>query len=219
MSSEIVLNVEVRERTGTGGARQARREGWVPGVLYGGPRGSVPISIKETVLRKAINTGKFLSHLVTLEHKGERQPVIPRDVQFHPVTDIPMHVDLYRVEEGSIISIEVPVRFENHEKAPGLKRGGVLNIVRHAVELDCPAGAIPEAVIIDLAGREIGDSIHISAVVLPEGVRPTIKDRDFTIATVQGARVMVEDETPAAEAEDAEAEAAGEGEDEGKSED
>lgn len=219
--SDIVLPVEVREGTGKGAARAARREGLVPGVLYGGDRGAVSIAVKANVLRKAIHTGKFLSHMVTLEHGKEKQPVIPKDVQFHPVTDEPLHIDLFRVEEDTVIDVEVTVHFINEEKAPGMKRGGVLNIVRHAVELSCPAGSIPEAITIDLTGKEIGDSIHISDVTLPEGVTPTISDRDFTIATLQGARVMVESEEgegdEAEGADEAETEAA-EGE-EGESED
>jgi large subunit ribosomal protein L25 len=219
--SDIVLPVEVREGTGKGAARAARREGLVPGVLYGGDRGAVSIAVKANVLRKAIHTGKFLSHMVTLEHGKEKQPVIPKDVQFHPVTDEPLHIDLFRVEEDTVIDVEVTVHFINEEKSPGLKRGGVLNVVRHAVELSCPAGSIPEEIVIDLSGKEIGDSIHISDVTLPEGVKPTITDRDFTIATLQGARVMVEsEEGEGDEAEDedeAEVEAA-EGE-EGESED
>jgi large subunit ribosomal protein L25 len=182
----ILLNVDVRERTGTGGARAARRDGLVPAVLYGGPRGSIPITLKLNEVTKAIRSGKFLSHLIEIEHKGERQPVIPRDVQFHPVTDRPVHLDLQRVEEDEIISIEVNVRFINQESCPGLKRGGVLNVVRHAVELDVPAGKIPEELVIDLAGLEIGHVIHISSVALPEGAKPSIKDRDFTVATIAG---------------------------------
>jgi len=219
--SDIVLPVEVREGTGKGAARAARREGLVPGVLYGGDRGAVSIAVKANVLRKAIHTGKFLSHMVTLEHGKEKQPVIPKDVQFHPVTDEPLHIDLFRVEQDTVIDVEVTVHFINEEKAPGMKRGGVLNIVRHAVELSCPAGSIPEEIVIDLTGKDIGDSIHISDVTLPEGVTPTISDRDFTIATLQGARVMVESEDGEAEESEDEDEAeveAAEGE-EGESED
>lgn len=219
--SDIVLPVEVREGTGKGAARAARRDGFVPGVLYGGDRGAVSIEVKANVLRKAIHTGKFLSHMVTLQHGNESQPVIPKDVQFHPVTDEPLHIDLFRVEEDTVIDVEVTVHFINEEKSPGLKRGGVLNVVRHAVELSCPAGSIPEEIVIDLSGKEIGESIHISDVTLPEGVKPTITDRDFTIATLQGARVMVESEEgeggEAEDADEAEVEAA-EGE-EGESED
>ncbi|GGH08264.1 50S ribosomal protein L25 [Glycocaulis albus] len=199
--SDIVVSVEVRERTGTGGAREARRSGLVPGVLYGGPRGAVSISVKRNELVKAINTGKLIANMVDIEHKGERQPVIARDIQFHPVTDEPVHIDFYRVEENSVITLNVPVHFINDEKAPGIKRGGVLNIVRHDIEVRCKAGNIPTEITVDLSGYDIGDSIHISSVTLPEGVKPVITNRDFTIATVQGSRAVIEDEV---ETEDAE---------------
>lgn len=191
--SDIVVSVEVRERTGTGGAREARRSGLVPGVLYGGPRGAVSISVKRNELVKAISTGKLIAQMVDLEHKGERQPVIARDIQFHPVTDEPVHIDFYRVEENSVITLNVPVHFINDEKCPGLKRGGVLNIVRHDIEVRCKAGNIPSDIVVDLSGFDIGDSIHISSVTLPQGVKPVITNRDFTIATVQGSRAVIED--------------------------
>jgi large subunit ribosomal protein L25 len=218
--SDIVLPVDVREKTGSGSARAARRDGKVPGTLYGGKGGPVAISVRDNVLRKAINTGRFLSNMVTLEHDGKKQSVIPKDVQFHPVTDVPLHIDLFRVEADSIIDVEVPVVFLGEEDSPGLKRGGALNVVRHTVELSCPAGAIPEHIEIDISGLEIGDSVHISEVTLPEGIKPTI-DRDFTIATLMGARVEIEpeEEEDDVEGEDGEegAEAAGEdGEAEGE---
>lgn len=202
--SDIVLPVSVREDTGTGPARAARREGFVPGTLYGGKLGPVSIAIRENVLRKAINSGKFLSNMVTLEHDGEKQSVIPKDVQFDPVTDFPLHVDLFRVDEDSVIDVEVSVVFLGEDKSPGLKRGGALNVVRHSVELSCPAGSIPESIEIDISGLEIGDSVHISDVTLPEGIKPTIDDRDFTIATVAGARAAIEDEEDDVEGEEAE---------------
>lgn len=192
--SDIVLSVEVRERTGKGGAREARRGGLVPGVLYGGDRGPVAITLKNNELVKAINSGKFLSQMITIDHKGETQTVLTRDVQFDPVRDFPLHVDFQRVDEDSVIAVEVPVHFLNDEKAPGIKRGGVLNVVRHAIEVFSPAGSIPAAIEIDISHMNIGDSLHISEVTLPEGVRPTIADRDFTIATMQGSRAVIEDE-------------------------
>lgn len=220
--SDIVLPVDVRETSGTGAARATRREGFVPGTLYGGKLGPVSIAIRENVLRKAIYSGKFLSNMVTLEHDGEKQTVIPKDVQFDPVTDFPLHVDLFRVDEDSVIDVEVTVHFLNEEKAPGLKRGGALNVVRHTVELSCPAGSIPESIEVDLDGLEIGDSVHISDITLPEGIKPTIDDRDFTIATIAGARVELETEdedVDGEEGEDGEAtEAEGEGEGDGADE-
>jgi large subunit ribosomal protein L25 len=193
----IVLNVEQRERTGTGGARATRKAGLIPGVLYGGPRGAVPIEINAKDVEMALRSGKFISHMVELDHKGERQPVIPRAIQLHPVSDLPIHVDLYRVEENSVITIDVVVHFRNHEASPGLKRGGALNIVRHTIKLKVKANAIPEEIVVDLAGKDIGDSIHISSITLPAGARPVISDRDFTIATITGRKADKEETTTA----------------------
>ena len=200
MAKEITLTVEVREGTGKGAARAARREDLVPGVLYGGDQDPVSINLRGNEIRKALLTGQFISHMMELEHEGKRQKVIARDIQFHPVSDAPMHVDLFRVTEKTRIDVEVTVHFINEEKCPGLKRGGVLNVVRHVVELNCPAGAIPESIEADLSGLDIGDSIHISAIPLPKGVTSTITDRDFTVATLQGSRAVL---TPEAEDEDA----------------
>ena len=183
--ADIILNVELRERIGTGGARAARREGLVPGVLYGGDKDPVAITVKSNEFRKALYTGKLLGHLVTLKHGSETQPVIAKVVDMHPVTDEPMHFDLYRVDEHQTIKISVPVHFKNQEASPGLKKGGTLNVVRHEVELACPADSIPEELVFDLTGLEIGDTIRIGAFDLPKGVSPTV-DRDFVIATVAG---------------------------------
>ena len=200
--ADIILNVELRERIGTGGARAARREGLVPGVLYGGDKDPVAITVKSNEFRKALYTGKLLGHLVTLKHGSETQPVIAKVVDMHPVTDEPMHFDLYRVDEHQTIKISVPVHFKNQEASPGLKKGGTLNVVRHEVELSCPADAIPEELVFDLTGLEIGDTIRIGAFELPKGVSPSV-DRDFVIATVAGS---------AAGASEAAEEAAGEAE-------
>lgn len=202
----IVLNVEKRERIGTGGARATRTAGLIPGVLYGGQRGAIPIEINAKDVVTAIRSGKFLSHMVELNHQGEKQPVIPRAIQFHPVTDEVIHVDLYRVEENAEIAIDVVVHFKNHEASPGLKRGGALNVVRHTIKLKCKANKIPEEIVIDLTGRDIGESIHISQIALPEGSRPVIRDRDFTVATIVGRKV--EEEVVAAPADAAAAPAA-----------
>lgn len=197
--SDIVLNVEVRERTGKGGARQARRDGLVPGVLYGGKLDPVAISLKHNELLKAINSGKFLANMIEIEHDGKKQSVFTRDIQFDPVMDFPVHVDFQRVDEDSSLNVEVSVNFMNEEKAPGIKRGGVLNVVRHTVEVICPAGSIPESIDVDISGMDIGDSVHISAITLPDGVTPAITDRDFTIATMQGSRAVIEAEGEEAE--------------------
>jgi len=186
MSSNIEFNVDVRARVGKGGAREARRNGLVPGVLYGGGQDPVAINLRLNEVIKAINTGQFLSSTATLIHKGERQLVIPQDIQVHPVTDQPIHVDLYRVDAKQRIKVEVPVHFVNEEKCPGIKRGGALNVVRHAVELMVPAGQIPDYLEADVSTLEIGDNIKISSIALPDNAEPTITDRDFTIATIAG---------------------------------
>jgi large subunit ribosomal protein L25 len=200
---EIVLNVDVRERTGRGGAREARRQGLVPGILYGGERGPIAISIDKKTVKQALKSGKFISHTVTLEHKGERQLVFAQDIQFHPVTEEPEHLDLYRVEKGQIIRVAVHVRFIGQGVSPGIKRGGALNIVRHEVWLLAPADQIPEELVADVSELDIGDAVKISAIKLPANTRPTIMDRDFTVATIAGrsAKDEVIDEKPAAAAE------------------
>ncbi|MDZ4689786.1 50S ribosomal protein L25/general stress protein Ctc [Terricaulis sp.] len=195
----IVLNVEKREKTGTGGARATRKSGLIPGVLYGGPRGSIPIEVNAKDVIMAIRSGKFLSHMVELNHQGEKQPVIPRAIQFHPVTDEVVHLDLYRVEENSEIDIDVVVHFKNQEASPGLKRGGALNVVRHTIKLRCKANKIPEEIVVDLTGKEIGESIHISSIEIPNGARPVIRDRDFTVATIVGRKVEAEETATPAE--------------------
>ncbi|MDZ4759495.1 MAG: 50S ribosomal protein L25/general stress protein Ctc [Alphaproteobacteria bacterium] len=184
--ADIVLKVEVRERAGKGGAREARRAGLVPGVLYGGERGPIAISLERKEVAKALKSGKFLSHVVQITHKGELQDVFAQDIQFNPVSDEAEHLDLFRVEEGQLIKVNVPVHFVGEAVSPGLKRGGTLNVVRHEVELLCPANAIPEFLEFDVSTLDIGETLKISAITMPENVRPTIKDRDFTIATIQG---------------------------------
>jgi len=184
--ADIVLNVEVRERTGTGGSREARRQGKVPGVLYGGPRGPVPIAVNANEFRKALYTGKLLGHLVTLKYGEESQGVIAKDVQFHPVSDQPVHFDLYRVDEHQLVKIAIPVHFKNQELSPGMKKGAALNIARHDVEVWAPADHIPEDLIADLTGLEIGDTVRWSNLKRPDGIEPVIKGRDFVIATVAG---------------------------------
>jgi large subunit ribosomal protein L25 len=220
--SDIVLSVEVRERTGKGGARQARRDGLVPATLYGGDQDPVSISLKNNELTKAIGSGKLLANMITIDHKGETQTVFARDVQFDPVKDTPLHVDFQRVNAKDIISVEVSVHFIGEDKSHGIIRGGVLNVVRHTIEVSCPAGQIPESITVDISGLDIGDSVHFSDITLPANVEPTVTDRDFTIATMQGSRAIIEDEIEdedeAEGAEGDEAEASAEGED-GESED
>ncbi len=197
--AEIVLNVEVRERTGTGGARASRANGNVPGVLYGGPRGPVALEVNANAFKKALYTGKLLGHLVTLKYGEETQPVIAKDVQFHPVTDVPVHFDLYRVDEHQLIKIAVPVHFKNQEASPGLKRGGALNVARHEVEVWVPADHIPEELTADLTGLDIGDSVRWSNLAKPQGMEPVIKCRDFVIATVAGSGAQASADAEAAQ--------------------
>ncbi len=197
--ADLVLTVEVRERTGKGGAREARRNGMIPGVLYGGGQDPVAINLKNNEVIKGLNNGKLLGHMIELDHEGKKQSVICQDIQFHPVTDVPEHMDLYRVDAKQVISVEVSVHFVGEEKSPGLKKGGTLNIVRHEVELNVPAGKIPEFIEADVSALEIGDNVKISDINLPEGASPTITDRDFTIATIasRGGAVESADEEEA----------------------
>lgn len=201
--ADLSLEVEVRERTGKGGAREARRNGYVPGVLYGGGLDPVAIQIKFNEVVKALNSGKLQAHMIQLVHEGKKQSVICQDIQFHPVSDTPEHMDLYRVDEKQIISVEVPVHFINEEASPGLKMGGVLNVVRHTVELNVPAGSIPEFLTADVTGLEIGDNVKISNINLPDGSEPTISDRDFTIATIASRGGATESSSDAEGEEDA----------------
>ena len=217
MSAPIRLAVEIRETTGTGAARAARRNGEVPGVIYGGDEKSVPISFRMNEVLKAINSGDFLGSMIEIVHDGKPQKVFTKDVDFHPVTDMPQHVDLFRVTNKTIIDVEVPVTFVGEDDSPGLKEGGTLNVVRYAVEVSCPAGSIPESFEVDVSKLEIGDSINISDVDLPKGVKPTIDDRDFTIASVVATRAAVEeeaDEDVPADAVPATEQDAGQGDDE-----
>ena len=183
--ADIILNVEVRERTGTGGARATRREGKVPGVLYGGGKDPVAIAVKANEFRKAVQTGKLQGHLVTLKYGDETQPVIAKVVDMHPVTDVPWHFDLYRVDAHQQIRIAVPVHFRNSEASPGLKRGGTLNVTLHEIELNCPADHIPEEILHDLTGLEIGEAIRISSLTLPAGIT-AVASGDVVVATVAG---------------------------------
>ncbi len=202
MAKVISLKASARKNGKKGAARAARRDGLVPGVIYGGEKEPQSVALDYKQLWKAVETGRFLSTLVDVEIGGEKVRAIPRDLQFDVVRDRVIHVDFLRLGAGQRISVAVPVHFSNHEASPGLKRGGVLNIVRHEIELYCPADSIPEQIEIDLTGWEIGGSIHISRVKLPPNVQPVISDRDFTIATIAGAGGK-EEETTTAEAAEA----------------
>ncbi len=187
MAELTELKATAREGTGKIANRALRAQKMVPGVVYGGEKGPANVSLEYRLVWQHYQTGHFLSTVYLLDVDGKKERVIPRDVQVDPVRDFPIHVDFMRVSRTSRIDVEVPVQFINEDASPGLKRGGVLNIVRHTVEFSCPADAIPEKITVDLTGQDIGDSIHISAVTLPKGITPTITDRDFTIATIAGA--------------------------------
>ena len=183
MTETHQLSIQLRQRVGKGAARSVRREGRVPGVIYGGKQEPVLISIDPLELKRELHKIGFFATLFDLKLDGAAHRVLPRDVQFDPVTDKPLHVDFLRVTAESRVVVQVPVEFINEAKSPGLKRGGVLNVVRHEIELRCSVDAIPKSITVDLDGLDIGDSIHISHVKLPEGARPTI-ERDFTVASV-----------------------------------
>jgi large subunit ribosomal protein L25 len=195
MAQVTEIKASVRPHSGTGGARAVRREGRVPGVLYGDSADPQNIAVDFKELSLVVAKGKFLSTIFDLDFDGKKMRVIPREVQVDPVKDMPVHVDFQRVGTGARIRVNVPVRFINHGSSPGLKRGGVLNVVRHEVEVIAPADGIPEYFEFDLDGLEIGRSVHISAVKMPEGVRPTIQNRDFTVATIAGHKVEEETTT------------------------
>ena len=197
MAERTVMEAETRSGAGTGAARAVRRTGKVPGIVYGPECENMKIALPGRALeREALRPG-FFAQLFELKVDGSSMDVLARDLQLHPVTDAILHVDFLAVKAGSTVAVAVPVVFVNEEACDGLRRGGVLNVVRHEVELYCPADAIPEALTVDLAGLDIGASVHIGAVALPEGVTPVIDDRDFTVATVAAPTVaadIVEDE-------------------------
>jgi large subunit ribosomal protein L25 len=203
-----------RETTTSGSIKELRKTGYIPAILYGGKDPNQKISIEKKAIRDIINSDSFLSKVLEIEISGKKEKVLPREVAYHVVSDEPIHIDFMRILAGKKVVIEVPVNFKNHPDSPGLKRGGVLNIVRRKVELKCPGENIPDEILIDLAGTDIGTSIKISYVKLPENVVPTITDRDFVIATVAAPTVMKEPEKPAdAAAEGAEGETPVEGAD------
>ena len=184
MSEALTLPAEARERAGKGASRALRRDGRVPAVIYGGKEQPTMIHVEAKELVRQLGTGHFMNSIVNIEIGGKTIRTLPKDVAFHPVTDRPLHVDFLRLTGDSKVEVSVPVVFVNEDASPGLKKGGVLNIVRHELDLLCPNADIPEEIQIDVTGREIGDSIHISSVTLPKGVSSVITDRDFTIATV-----------------------------------
>ena len=205
MSDALTLPAELRERAGKGASRELRRNGRVPAVIYGGKEEPTAIHIEERILRRQLGTGHFMNSIVMVEVNGKPVRTIPKDVALHPVTDRPIHADFLRLSKDDKIQVAVPVVFVNEEDSPGLKKGGVLNVVRHDLELVCESDKIPDEIVLDVTGLDIGDSIHISHVTLPEGSSSAITDRDFTIATIVAPSALRQSE---AAADDAAAEAA-----------
>jgi large subunit ribosomal protein L25 len=208
MSDVITLEAKARPGTGTGAARAARREGNIPAVVYGGAKGPEHIAVNGRELTRNYLKGRFLSTIFVLNIDGQKQRVIPREVQVHPVSDAPVHADFMRLVEGARIKLFVPVHFKGQAESPGIKKGGVLNIVRHEVEFYCPADRIPQFIEADLSTYDIGDSLHISAFKLPEGLKPVIANRDFTVATIAPPTTYQESAATAAATPDAAAAAA-----------
>lgn len=204
MSDTLTLSAETRDRVGKGASRSLRREGRVPAVIYGNKADPVGIHVSERELTKLLMTGHFFNSVVMIN--GER--TLPKDVAFDAVTDRPVHVDFLRISEHATVHVEVPIVFTDEELAPGIKRGGVLNVVRHELELIVDAANIPDEVAISLKGLEVGDSLHISAVSLPKGAAPAITDRDFTIATVVAPSALKSSEGDTTQTEAAEGEEA-----------
>lgn len=184
MTEALKLAAEARDRAGKGASRAIRREGRVPAVIYGNKQDPVQVHVEAKALAKMLSTGHFLNSVVEVEVNGRTERTLPRDVQFHPVTDRAIHIDFLRLSKDARVTVAIPVRFTDEEESPGIRRGGVLNIVRHEVELSCPADTIPDDLVTSLAGLDVGESIHISAFALPEGAKLLIDDRDFTVATI-----------------------------------
>ena len=216
MTDITVLTANAREKVGKGSAREARRQGNIPAVIYGDKKSPIPIVVEQKILVRHLSTGGFFNTLFDIDVNGELNRVLPRDVQLHPVTDVPEHVDFLRVSATTKVSVEVPVEFIGDDVSPGIKGGGVLNDVRYTVEVSCTPDLIPNTLLLDLSSAEIGDSLHISAVNLPEGVTPTISDRDFTIATIVAPTVVRDEATSddESDSEDTETEATAESTDE-----
>jgi len=198
MSDQLTLPAEARDRAGKGASRALRREGRVPAVVYGEKKEPLSIHVEEKLLTKMLHTGHFMNSVVMIDFKGKPQRTLPKAVDFHPVTSRPIHVDFLRIGEHTKVTVAIPVRFHNEEDAPGLTRGGVLNVVQHEIELVCDAANIPNEIHISLSGMDIGDAVHISEVKLPEGVTPSNTDEDFTVATIVAPSAMKAEEEEAA---------------------
>jgi large subunit ribosomal protein L25 len=215
MSEQLTLPAEGRDRAGKGASRALRRDGRVPAVIYGDKSESLSIHVEEKLLSKMLSTGHFMNSVIMVDVAGKPTRTLPKAVDFHPVSSRPIHVDFLRISEHAKVTVAVPVRFDNEEESPGLKRGGVLNVVQHVLELVCDAASIPNEIHIALDGLEIGDAIHISEVNLPDGVTPYNTDEDFTVATIVAPSAMKAEEEEAAAADEVptvEGEEAAEGE-------
>jgi large subunit ribosomal protein L25 len=202
MSEQLTLPAEARDRAGKGASRALRRDGRVPAVVYGQNKDAFSIHVEEKLLTKMLHTGHFMNSVVMIDVGGKPTRTLPKAVDFHPVTSRPIHVDFLRISEHTKVNVAVPMRFDNEEASPGLKRGGVLNVVVHELEIVCDAASIPGEIHIALDGLEIGDSIHISDVKLPNGVQPSNQDEDFTVATIVAPSAMKSEEEEAAPAGD-----------------
>jgi len=221
MSDTLILPAERRERAGKGASRALRREGRIPAVIYGGKEDPITIHVEEKELVKQLNTGHFMNSIVKIDVGGDTVRTLPKDVALHPVSDRPTHADFLRLSKDATVDVSIPVVFTNEEASPGLKKGGVLNVVRHELDLVCAADKIPGEIEIDVTGKEVGDSIHISEVSLPEGSTSAITDRDYTIATLvapsslkksEGDTSTEDEDAPAADAVEATAQKGDDGE-------
>jgi large subunit ribosomal protein L25 len=198
MSDQLTLPAEARDRAGKGASRALRREGRVPAVVYGEKKEPLAIHVEEKLLSRMLSTGHFMNSVIMIDYEGKPHRTLPKAIDFHPVSSRPIHVDFLRIGEHTKVTVGIPVRFDNEDDSPGLKRGGVLNVVQHELELVCDAASIPNEIHIDLTGLEIGDSVHIGQVKLPEGVTPANLDEDFTVATIVAPSAMKAEEEEAA---------------------
>jgi large subunit ribosomal protein L25 len=206
MSETLALKADARPKAGKGASRAARRAGQVPCVIYGAKQAPDAIQVSENDVRKLINTGHFTTAIIEIDVAGKKQKALMRDIQLHPVSERPVHIDFLRVDASTKVHVKVPVHFKDQVESPGIKRGGVLNIVHHEIELECPAGSIPDEVLISLKGLDVGATIHLADIVLPAGVKPHVREKDFTVATIIAPSSLVssdaaaETAAPAAEA-------------------
>lgn len=194
MSDAVVLKAEARDRVGKGSSRAIRRQGNIPAVIYGDNKDPIGIVLPSKEVTMMLHGGGFMTNILEIKVQDATHKVLPKDYQLHPVKDIVMHVDFLRVSNKTIVTVNIPVHIEGEEDCPGLRTGGVLNVVRHEVEVNCPAASIPDAFTIDISKAEVGDTLNVSAITMPEGVTPTITDRDFTILTIQAPGGGVEED-------------------------